>query len=198
VQASKVTTRSGNGPSDAVLVLAARAGEDWAREALFRRYASMVNGLAYRIMGRDDDVEDLVQDSFVQALSSLDRLRDPQAFAGWVASIVVRTAAKTLRRRKLLRRLGLFRGQTPIEPETLVATSTSPDVAAELRAVYGLVESLPVEQRMVLLLRRVEGLELDAIGRVVGRSLATVKRRLADAEAAMASVLAEGAKGARR
>jgi RNA polymerase sigma-70 factor (ECF subfamily) len=193
-----VTTRSGNGPSDAVLVLAARAGEDWAREALFRRYASMVNGLAYRIMGRDDDVDDLVQDSIVQALSSLDRLRDPQAFGGWVASIVVRTAAKTLRRRKLLRRLGLFRGQTPIEPETLVATSTSPDVAAELRAVYGLVESLPVEQRMVLLLRRVEGLELDAIGRVMGRSLATVKRRLADAEAAMASALAEGAKGARR
>jgi RNA polymerase sigma-70 factor (ECF subfamily) len=191
VQPRELVTRSGIGPSDAVLVLAARAGEDWAREALFRRYASMLNGLAYRIMGRDDDVDDLVQDSFVQALSGLDRLRDPQAFGGWIASILVGTAGKTLRRRKLMRKLGLYRGQ-PIDPEALIGTSTAPDVAAELRAVYRVVEGLPVEQRVVLLLRRVEGLGLEEIARAVGRSLATVKRRLADAEAVLANLAAEG------
>jgi RNA polymerase sigma-70 factor (ECF subfamily) len=191
VQPRELVTRSGIGPSDAVLVLAARAGEDWAREALFRRYASMLNGLAYRIMGRDDDVDDLVQDSFVQALGGLDRLRDPQAFGGWIASIMVGTAGKTLRRRKLMRKLGLYRGQ-PIDPEALIGTSTAPDVAAELRAVYRVVEGLPVEQRVVLLLRRVEGLGLEEIARTVGRSLATVKRRLADAEAVLANLAAEG------
>jgi len=191
VQPRELVTRSGIGPSDAVLVLAARAGEDWAREALFRRYASMLNGLAYRIMGRDDDVDDLVQDSFVQALSGLDRLRDPQAFGGWIASILVGTAGKTLRRRKLMRKLGLYRGE-PIDPEALIGTSTAPDVAAELRAVYRVVEGLPVEQRVVLLLRRVEGLGLEEIARAIGRSLATVKRRLADAEAVLANLAAEG------
>jgi len=191
VQPRELATRSGIGPSDAVLVLAARAGEDWAREALFRRYASMLNGLAYRIMGRDDDVDDLVQDSFVEALSGLNSLREPQAFGGWIASILVRTAGKTLRRRKLMRSLGLYRGQ-PIDPETLIGVSTAPDVAAELRAVYRVVETLPVEQRMVLLLRRVEGLRLEEIASAVGRSLATVKRRLADAEAVLAKLAAEG------
>ncbi len=191
MQPKELATRSGIGPSDAVLVLAARAGEDWAREALFRRYASMLNGLAYRMMGRDDDVDDLVQDSFVEALSGLNRLREPQAFGGWIASILVRTAGKTLRRRKLMRRLGLYRGQ-PVDPETLIGVSTAPDVAAELRAVYRVVEALPVEQRMVLLLRRVEGLGLEEIASAVGRSLATVKRRLADAEAVLANLAAEG------
>jgi RNA polymerase sigma-70 factor (ECF subfamily) len=145
----------------------------------------MVNGLAYRVMGRDVDVDDLVQDCFVQALSHLDRLQDPQAFSGWLASILVRTAGKTLRRRKLMRRLGLYRDQAPLDVETRMGASAPPDVVTELRAVYALVEALPVEQRMALILRRVEGLELDDIARAMGRSLATVKRRLSDAEAAL-------------
>jgi len=187
VQARRESTRSASGPSDATLVLSARAGEDWAREALFRRYAPMVNGLAYRVMGRDEDVDDLVQDSFVRALNGLDGLKEPQAFAGWLASIVVRSASKILRRRKLLRRLGLARVGEPIDVDALVGPAAPPDARAELRAVYTLLESLPVEQRMALVLRRVEGLALDEIAQTMGLSLATVKRRVADAEAALAA-----------
>ena len=44
-------TQSGAGPSDAVLVVAARAGESWARESLFRRYRQMVYGLSLRLTG---------------------------------------------------------------------------------------------------------------------------------------------------
>src|SRR6266513_458158 len=73
VTSSSPTTRSGAGPSDAALVVAARAGEAWAQEALFRRHARMVNGLALRLIGRDADLDDLVQEAFAQALGSLDR-----------------------------------------------------------------------------------------------------------------------------
>jgi len=187
VNATEAQSRSGAGPSDAVLVLAARAGEDWAREALFRRHAPMVNGLAYRVMGRDEDVDDLVQDSFVQALRGLDRLAEPQAFAAWLGSIVVRTASKVLRRRKLLRRLGLRSNEPPIDTDSLLGRGTPPDAAVELRAVYALVDALPVEQRVALVLRRVEGLGLEEIAAAMKLSLATVKRRLADAEAALES-----------
>ena len=189
MNAKEAHSRSGAGPSDAVLVLASRAGEDWAREALFRRHAPMVNGLAYRVMGRDEDVDDLVQDSFVQALRGLDRLAEPQAFAAWLGSIVVRTASKVLRRRKLLRRLGLRSNEPPIEADSLLGRAVPPDAAAELRAVYALVDALPVEQRVALVLRRVEGLGLEEIAQAMGLSLATVKRRLADAEAALESTM---------
>jgi len=183
--AKKVAPPEAAGPSDAALVLAARAGEEWACEALFRRYVPMANGLAYRTMGRDEDVEDLVQDSFVQALDGLDRLQDPQAFASWLASIVVRTAARVLRRRQLRRRLGLQRNEAPPDVEKLVSPSAPPDIATELRAIYALIDQLPVEQRMALVLRRVEELELEEIARAMGLSLATIKRRLGDAEAAL-------------
>jgi RNA polymerase sigma-70 factor, ECF subfamily len=175
---SQPTTRSGSGPSDAALVVAARADEAWAKEALFRRYAHVVNGLAYRLIGRDEDLDDLVQDSFVEAWRSLHRLDNPQAFGSWLCSIVVRTAHKLLRRRRLMSALGL-RHRDSIELDTLIAPSAPQDVLVELRAIYALVETLPPMARVAFLLRRVEGVGLDEIADMLGVSLATVKRRIA-------------------
>ncbi len=178
-------TRSHAGPSDAALVLAARAGEAWAQEAIFRRHAPMANGLAFRLMGRDADVDDLVQDAFVTAFARLNALDDPQAFAAWLGSIVVRTAGKMIRRRVLLERLGLRRKREPIDIDTIAARAAGPDVAAELRRTYERLEKLPAEQRIAFLLRRVEGMELEEIARTTGVSLATAKRRIAAAQQAV-------------
>jgi RNA polymerase sigma-70 factor (ECF subfamily) len=164
--------------------VAAQAGEPWAQEALFRRYAPFVNRLAYRIFGRDDRVDDLVQESFVQALSSLDRLDDPSAFVGWLRAVVVRTAGKMLRRRRLRMRLGLERS-TPVDVDAVIARTAPPDTAAELRAVYSVLESLPTEERLALVLYRVEGFQLEDIAQQMDLSLATVKRRLKRAEEAL-------------
>ena len=178
-------TRSHAGPSDAALVLAARAGEAWAQEALFRRHGPMVNGLAFRLMGRDADVDDLVQDAFVTAFARLGGLEDPQAFAAWLGSIVVRTAGKVIRRRVLLERLGLRRKRDPIDIDTVATRVAGPDVAAELRRIYERLERLPAEERIAFLLRRVEGLELQEIATMTGVSLATAKRRIAAAQQAV-------------
>ncbi|MGH7440206.1 MAG: RNA polymerase sigma factor [Polyangiaceae bacterium] len=162
-------------------MVAARAAEPWAREALFRRYAPMANGLALRLMGRDGDLDDLVQDSFVAALRGLDSLKEPQAFAGWMASIVVQTAHKLLRRRRLARRLGLYRPE-PIDADALIARDAPPDAVVELRALYAVLEELPPKVRIPLVLRRVEGHSLDEVAELTGYSLATVKRAIAEGE----------------
>lgn len=186
-------TRSGSGPSDAALVTAARANEAWAVEALFQRHAPMMNGLAYRLLGRDAEVDDVVQDSFLQALDHLGSLKEPQAFAAWMGSIVVRSVSKLLRRRKLLTRLGLRRTDEPIDVDTLVGRSVPPDAGVELRRIYAKIDAMPVEVRVPLVLRRVEGLPLEEIAQRTGRSLATVKRRIAEGERA----LGDGGEGER-
>jgi RNA polymerase sigma-70 factor (ECF subfamily) len=183
----RAATRSGAGPSDAALVVAARAGEQWAQEAIFRRYVRMLNGLAYRILGRDAEVDDLVQESFVQALGSLDKLKEPAALSGWLGSIVVRTAGKMLRRRRLRVRLGLERA-APIDVDSVIGSNAPPDVRSELRAVYTVLAGLPAEVRVALVLRRVEGMKLEQIAEAMDLSLATVKRRLAEGERALESV----------
>lgn len=186
---AEVVPFPGAGPTDAQLVEAARTGQPWAAEALFRRHARFVNGLAFRLMPRDAELDDLVQDSFVEAFASLERLDDPGAFKGWLGTIVVRTAHKRIRRRRLMERVGLRRRE-PIDLDAVVSSATSPEAALELRRVYGVLESMSAEERIALVLRRVEGLELTEVAERMGLSLATVKRRLVAAEARLSSARA--------
>ncbi len=178
---TNISTKSGAGPTDAALVVAARADERWAKEALFRRYVTMVNGLSYRLVGLDSDLDDLVQESFTEAWRSLGKLDSPQAFAAWLGAIVVRTAHKMLRRRRLLTRLGLRRSE-PIDLDSLISPTAPPDIHSELAAVYRLMQKLPTDTRMAFALRIVEGLPVDEIARLLSLSQSTVKRRIADAE----------------
>jgi RNA polymerase sigma-70 factor (ECF subfamily) len=168
-------------PTDAALVIAARGGEKWAQEALFRRHARLLNGLAYRLLGRDEDVDDLVQEAFLAALRSLGSLENPQAFSAWLCSIMVRTAHKTLRRRSMLTRLGIRRG-TPIDPDEVVSRTAPPDVRAELAAIYAVLDRMQPEVRLSLILHRVEGLSVPEVAERMELSVSTVKRRLAVAE----------------
>jgi RNA polymerase sigma-70 factor (ECF subfamily) len=191
VQPTPTQKKAEAGPSDAALVVAARAGEKWAQEALFRRHARMVNGLAYRLIGRDQDVDDLVQESFLGALRGLDRLAQPQAFSAWLGSIVVRNAHKLLRKRKLLTRLGLRR-PAPVELDQVVSPSAPPSVGAELRKLYGCLERLEPEARVALVLHRVDGMSIPEVAAQMQRSVSTIKRRLKSAEQLLAKHDREG------
>jgi len=178
------------GPSDAALVVAARAGERWAQEALFRRHSPMVNGLAYRLLGRDDELDDLVQDAFLAALRGLDRLDNPAAFSSWLGSIVVRTAHKKLRHRSMLSRLGLRQGQGA-DPDLALARSTPPEVASELSSLYRALGRFPAHVRIALILHRVEGMNVAQVAERMGVSASTVKRRLADGQRRLARLRAD-------
>jgi RNA polymerase sigma-70 factor (ECF subfamily) len=141
----------------------------------------MVNGLAFRLLGRDDDIDDLVQESFLSALRGLDRLTQPQAFSSWLGSIVVRNAHKLLRRRRMLTRLGL-RKPALIDLEHVVSPSAPPSVAAELRRVYRCLDQLEPQARVALVLHRVDGLSIPDVAAQMQLSVSTVKRRLKIAE----------------
>jgi RNA polymerase sigma-70 factor (ECF subfamily) len=145
----------------------------------------MVHGLAYRLMGRDADVEDLVQDSFTEAFRGLHRLEDPQSFAKWLGSIVVRTASKTIRRHRLMATLGLRRRGNSIDVDTIASRVASPELAVELRAIYEKLEPLPTEQRVAFTLRRIERMPLADVAAAMSLSIATVKRRVAAVDAVL-------------
>ena len=168
-------------PSDATLVAAARDGQGWAQEALFQRHCRMVNALAFRLMATEAAAEDLAQDSFIRAFSRLDSLDNPQAFAAWLGTIVVRLAHKRFRRERLLSRLGLDRGES-VDLDSIVSRDAPPDVSVEVKTIYALVQKLKPEERTALLLRRVEGMTIPQIAETMGRSIATVKRRVEGAQ----------------
>lgn len=181
------------GPSDAALVVAARAGELWAREALFRRHASRLNGLAFRLMGRDSDVDDLVQDTFVAALQSLHQLEELSAFGSWLASILVRLVRKLIRRRRMMARLGFQRDALAIDLDEVASVCANPARVAEVRRIYHALAELPADVRVPLVLHRVDGLSLGDVAEVTKMSLATVKRRIGEAEAQLRVHYEDGA-----
>lgn len=165
--------------------MAAIAGERWGQEAIFRKYARLVNGLSFRLMGSRADADDLSQDVFVQAFQSLHRLENHQSLSSWLCSITVRTAHKRIRRLRLMTRLGLRRSEA-VNFDAVVSNTAPPEVQVEVRGIYAILHELPAEDRMALVLRRVEGMAIGEIAAHLERSVATVKRRLKSAEAHLA------------
>ena len=179
------------GPSDAELVSSARDGDRGAQRALYLRHVGLVKGLAYRMLGPGEDARDLVQDVFVLALGRLGRLEHAQAFASYVASITVRQAQKRYRRRRIAERLGLA-GRDEQRFDALISPDCPPDVRSELESTYRALERMATPLRTVLLLRRVEGMQLTEIAEACDISLATVKRRLTQAEQELVRLTGRG------
>lgn len=171
--------------SDAELVENARSGSRRAFSQLYVRHARMAFGMAHRLLaGRE--VDDAVQDAFVTAWERLDRLDDPQAFARWLGTIVVNSARRRIRRRALRDRL-LPGHREPADFERLIGEQASAEAAADLRAVYSVLNRLSTDARLAIVLRRVEGMTIPEVADAMGRSPATVKRRVREAEDAIAA-----------
>lgn len=166
---------------DGELVESARTGDRAAMETLFRRHAPSLFGLAYRVIGRDEDIEDIVQDAFVEAFERLDRLDDSDAFASWIRTILVRQAYRRIRRRRLLARLGILSADR-IDPDALLSSVASPERMLELRGIYDAFDCMSAEVRVAIVLHRIEGIGLDETARTMGVSIATVKRRIVEGE----------------
>jgi RNA polymerase sigma factor (sigma-70 family) len=76
-------------------------------DELFKEHAAYVARLAYRMMGRDVDIDDVVQDVFVLLLRHIGRIRQPDAVRAWLATTTVRLARRRLRVKSLRLVLGL-------------------------------------------------------------------------------------------
>jgi RNA polymerase sigma-70 factor (ECF subfamily) len=144
-------------------------------DRVFRQYAAYVATIGLKIMGRDDDLDDLVQEVFIEAHRSLRRLRDPGALKSWLARITVRRTIRKLRRTRVLMLFGL---DAPSDYAEIADGSATPDERAQVALAYRALERLPAAERAVWVLRHVEGESLDAIAQMCACSKSTVQRRL--------------------
>lgn len=146
-------------------------------DELFRRYHRLVATIGLRMLGRSREIDDFVQDVFLEAHRGYGSLRDPAAAKAWLRAIAVRVAVKKLRRHRLAAMLGLDR-PADVGPFPVGANQ---EHAALLSEVYRVLESIPAKARVVWVLRFIEGDKLEEIAEVTGMGLSTVKRHLATA-----------------
>ncbi|MDX2024083.1 MAG: RNA polymerase sigma factor [Deltaproteobacteria bacterium] len=154
----------------------------------FRQYGRYVATIAFRIMGRRDELEDLVQDVFLEVHRTLPTLRSAEALRGWLATITVRTARHRLRRRRLKSFFGLTE---TLDEHDLADPNASAETGALLAPVFAALDTLPVPVRIAWVLRHLEGHPLERVAQLSGCSLAAVKRRLVKANAVMDEVVAD-------
>ncbi|MFZ5443556.1 MAG: RNA polymerase sigma factor [Myxococcota bacterium] len=169
------------GPDEVTLVRRAMRGDQDAAHELFLVCAPDLTRWVSRVVLGSDDAQDIVQDTFVAAFLQLRALKQPESFRGWLRTIALTQVRRRFRKQRLLRRLGLSPVE-PVELEQLISPHAPPEAALELRQVASLLRTLPTDEALALVLRRVEGYRLEEIAEQLGLSLATVKRRLTSAE----------------
>lgn len=153
-------------PSVASLVVDAVAGDRAAFGELYRRYAGMVYAIA---LGSLDpaSADDVVQEVFLRALRNLQRLRSPEAFGGWLATIARNTVRSVFRTRAL---------DVADAPEPAI----EPQYGAQLdaRAALDAIRALPRAYRETLMMRLVQGLTGPEIAERTGLTPASVRVNL--------------------
>jgi len=164
------------------LIVAAQRGEVHAFNQLVLTYQSMVYNLTCRILGDADAAADASQDTFISAFHAIRKFRGG-SFKAWLLRIATNVCYDQLRykqRRPTSSLEALLTG-----PDHL-SLFTNPDERPEdyaLRQELGRViqrglDTLPPDQRIVLVLSDVQGLSYQEIAEITRSSLGTVKSRL--------------------
>ena len=184
-----LVTRAGAGvPDDADVGRALIAGETWAQRETWQRMAPMVLSMAQRCLGSRSDAEDLTQEVFYRLFRKSDTLRDPHSLRSFVYSFAIRVLKSELRRRNV--RAWLSFGS----PEaTVQAPAVAPDMELrdQLARFYRLLDRLGARDRLVFVLRRIEGMTAEEIAGHMSVSLSTVKRSIKYSEDAVSRWLQE-------
>ena len=164
---------------DFEVVRRAQSGDATAFNELVTTYRKRILGTVYRLIGRQEDVEDVGQEVFLRLYYSLDQLRTPEVFEPWLYRLTVNAAYDYLRKQRR-------------QPEARMADLSEEQVLAADAAMGGkqaldekqktqireltseLLGRLSEEDRILLMLKEVEGLslkELEAIYKVKENAL---------------------------
>lgn len=177
------------------LIRQAQDGDVDAFNDLVLFYQDRVYSAAYRIMGDPASAADATQEAFISAYRALARFRGG-SFKSWLLRIVTNACYDELRRRKR-RPADSIEDLTPEDsadpPPQLVSTAENPEAHAQRmelsQAIEDCVADLAVEQRALVVLRDVEGLDYREIATATGVALGTVKSRLSRARAQLRDCL---------
>lgn len=161
---------------EATLARAVLAGHPGAVRALYDRYSGSVYRSLRRLMGADPELEDLLQEAFIQALDGLAGLREPEKLGAWLTGLAMNVARSALRRRAR-RRLLLAWWPTPLEQPSHTVNAN-----AGLVETYRILDMLPANERIAFALRFIEGMTVSEAAEATNTSESTFKRRLARAE----------------
>jgi RNA polymerase sigma-70 factor (ECF subfamily) len=186
---------------DAVLVEKWRRGDISAIERLVGKYQGRIYNLILKICANPDTAAELTQDTFVKIIENIDGFQSRSSFYTWAFRIAVNLALNYCKRKTTVRWTSLDAEAAADDEQrrqTLAAIlrdekSPDPSQIAENRELCRLVQAaldkLDDEQKTIIVLRDIEGMDYAQIAEVLVVELGTVKSRLSRARAALRQLL---------
>jgi RNA polymerase sigma-70 factor (ECF subfamily) len=176
-------------PTDTELIGRSRDGDLGALEELVSRYEDRVYNLAFRMMGNREDAEDVLQDTFLSVVRSLDSFQERSSFSTWIYRIAANAALTRLRKRSRKEKSegefldDVYSVQQQAHNQSQMMDWSANPVERLLssesrRQMVEAIEELPEDYRVVFILRDVEGLPAAEVADVLGLSVPAVKSRL--------------------
>jgi RNA polymerase sigma-70 factor (ECF subfamily) len=183
---------------DAAMVAAVLDGDPEAYRVLVERYERRIYHVVYGMVRSPEDAKDLAQDAFIKAFQNLHRFRLESKFYTWLCRIAMNVAIDHLRKQKHRRHSEFDDSRGGSEGAQVVRLhSAKDDPAANVarsqlnKTIMDAVETLPDDQKQVLILRELEDMPYKEIAEVLAIPEGTVMSRLYYARRRLQEMLAE-------
>ena len=163
-------------PTDAELIGRFKGGDEQAFSQIVERYQKRLVHTASMLIDNPDDAADMVQDTFVKAYFNLKGFREESALYTWLYRILYNRCVSALRRNKIVRFVSMSSGEEEME---FPSRDFDPEEESEHREIREDVDKalkeLPPKQRMVFVMKQIDGLKHEEIARTMGITEGAVK-----------------------
>lgn len=180
----KVQRKLDSRAEDSSLIQEAIAGNDQAYKRLMQKYHDAIFNFIFKMVRERQQVEDLTQEAFIKAFSSLKNFNDEYAFSTWLYKIATNNSIDFIRKRKLQ----MYSIDKPIESKDSDYTFELPDESYEAdkelisgqktRLLNEAIAKLPEKYKQVIRLRHVEERSYEEIAAILKLPIGTVKAHI--------------------
>ncbi|NDE60397.1 MAG: sigma-70 family RNA polymerase sigma factor [Acidimicrobiia bacterium] len=171
----------------------AQRGDRAAIEAIVREVHPLVHNVCRRTLNNDADADDATQNALINVVRNIGRFDGRSSFTTWVYRIAANAAIDESRRRR--RRLHVVSDEHEMADDASLVVETQVDDADQLRS---LLQQLPEEFRVAVVLRDIMDLDYEEIAEVLGVPGGTVRSRIARGRAKLAELLGNQTSGDER
>ncbi|MEE4312237.1 MAG: sigma-70 family RNA polymerase sigma factor [candidate division KSB1 bacterium] len=170
--------------ADKTIIQLALEGDQKAYTEILCRYRTAIYNLIYKMVRNHEETEDLVQEAFIKAFSSLATFNEEYAFSTWLYKIAINNCIDHFRKKKLK----TFSIDTPIQSKDGVITREFSDTSfvpdrtllskEKSRLIQEAIDRLPEKYKVSIVLRHNEDRSYEEISKILDIPLGTVKARI--------------------
>jgi len=191
---------------DNLLVDRCRKGDSKAMESLIIKYKDRIYNIILKMCRNPDDAAELTQDTFVKVLQNIHKFQSRSSFYTWIFRIAVNLTINFCKRNAKIGLKSLDNENIQVTSNTRKALkdllknerSSDPSVIASNKELADLIlrslSMLDEDQRAVVILRDIEGMNYAQMAKILGLNLGTVKSRLSRARSHLREILEETSK----